>query len=113
MNTLRRSGHGGNCCGINHISNFYNYQGKLHILERINQTNQNGKHGMLIEVVLTNAQCRNMRLMTDLKDIGFRLVSRFVNPNSRAMCNVFHYNKKFSPINNRLSPGLRLFVDTP
>jgi hypothetical protein len=115
----RLVGHGGGCCGIRHIRDFGfhrtptirsnsgvivnqgNDRASLEAL--ISQTRQNKTEGMLIEVVLTNSQCRAMPdLVEDLFDLGFTVVNRFKNPNSRNICNVFHYNKSPRSLTSRL-----------
>jgi hypothetical protein len=48
---------------------------------------------MLVEAVVTNRQLREMpNLGEALQKVGFKIVSRFRNPNSSNICNVFHYN---------------------
>ncbi len=104
--------HGGYCCGMRHIQGFNGYDRNRDVprpipysprtetgYERLKRLvfscNQRGAaSGRLIEVVLTNQQCRsNPQLLQDLKEIGFDLVNRFRNANSRSICNIFHYNQ--------------------
>lgn len=109
-----RSSHGGGCCGINHIRGFSRggmagYRPSLGIPTReelrelMRPGNTAANRGMLLEVVLTNNQCRqhpNVPVM--LQEEGFKLVNRFLNPNSGNICNVFHYNKSPRSLTSRL-----------
>jgi hypothetical protein len=104
-----RSAHGGGCCGINHIRGFsdaYRNRGnptREELREMMRTGNMAANKGMLLEVVLTNTQCRqypNLPIM--LQEEGFKLVNRFLNPNSGNICNVFHYNKSPRSLTSRL-----------
>ena len=112
-----RSGHGGGCCGINHIRNFtaggmgggFNRgiptREELRALigDRGGRWNNPRGRSMLLEVVLTNRQCAaHPDLPVMLQEEGFKLVSRFSNPNSGNICNVFHYNKHPRSLTQRL-----------
>ena len=97
--------HGGFCCGMNHLHSFQVYDDySVEAIKRfIRRTNQARINGMLVEVVLTNGQLREMpELGPNLEEAGFKLVSRFGNPNSRNICNVFHYNKNPRPLTRNL-----------
>lgn len=108
--SLRISSHGGYCCGIRHVSNFSPLPGRVtkEDLERVvAQTQQYAKKGMLVEAVLTNGQLNaNPELGKILDETGFKLVSRFQNPNSNNICNVFHYNKAPRSLTARLPRGV-------
>ena len=96
--------HGGRCCGMRHIFSFLGNETREDIENLIRlQTRQNVNQGMLIEVVLTNGQCRSSpRLPVMLQEVGFKLVNRFRNPNTGNICNVFHYNKSPRSLTSRL-----------
>jgi hypothetical protein len=105
-----RASHGGGCCGINHIRNFspapWNRGGiptREELRAMMRQGNTAANRGMLLEVVLTNKQCRqHPNLPVMLQEEGFKLVNRFLNPNSGNICNVFHYNKSPRSLTSRL-----------
>lgn len=108
-----RAGHGGGCCGINHIRGFggggmggYHRVGvptREELREMMRPGNMAANRGMLLEVVLTNNQCRqNPNVPIMLQEEGFKLVNRFLNPNSGNICNVFHYNKSPRSLTSRL-----------
>lgn len=89
-----RRTHGGGCCGINHISGFGGGETKEHLLALIGTESRRRTRSMILEVVLTNGQCKQYPNHPKwLQELGFKLVSRFCNPNSGNICNVFHYNK--------------------
>ena len=95
--------HGGRCCGINHMHSFNGTETVEDIKKLIASTRQRATRGMLIEAVLTNGQCNYYpSLLTNLQKVGFKLVSRFLNPNSGNICNVFHYNNKPRSLTSRL-----------
>lgn len=103
-----RARHGGGCCGINHIRNFggaygYGIPTREELRDMMRQGNTVANRGMLLEVVLTNNQCRRYPdLPVMLQEEGFKLVNRFLNPNSGNICNVFHYNKSPRSLTSRL-----------
>ncbi len=108
-----RSSHGGGCCGINHIRGFsgggmagYQPLGiptREELRELMRPGNTAANRGMLLEVVLTNNQCRQYPgVPVMLQEEGFKLVNRFLNPNSGNICNVFHYNKSPRSLTSRL-----------
>lgn len=100
--TVLRS-HGGSCCGMRHIWGFHDRETKAELQRHLADTKQHPTQGMLVEVVLTNAQCRrNPNHPKWLQELGFKLVSRFKNPNSGNICNVFHYNKAPRSLTTRL-----------
>lgn len=89
--------HGGHCCGINHMRTFNLYgetNEALDLLKRkIAEYKPRGgrQRTFLLEVVVTDQQIRALpRQMAVLKQEGFELVSRFINPNSGNVCNVLH-----------------------
>lgn len=91
--TLRR--HGGQCCGISHIHGFY---GRFDVVKREFdrimaqiKADETRTRGILVECVLTQAQ-RKTHGKT-LEDAGFKIVTRFINVNSGATLNVYHYAK--------------------
>jgi len=92
---VHRVSHGGQCCGINNIYGFGATETKERIQSLINISERNRRsRGMVFEVVLTNQQCKNYPDHPKwLQELGFKLVTRFINPNSGNICNVFHYNK--------------------
>lgn len=88
------SDHGGACCGIRHLVGFGPYDTAEDILVQLAKTRQGDDKGMLVEAVVTNSQLNRYRnIAPALRDAGFKLVTRFKNPNSGNVCNVFHYNK--------------------
>lgn len=100
---IRIASHGGGCCGIRHIKDFGIDTTKESIMAQLSSTRQHSTQGMLVEVVLTNRQCK---MYPDhprwLQELGFKVVSRFKNPNSGNICNVFHYNKVPKSVTSRL-----------
>lgn len=96
--------HGGHCCGIRHMYSFGYLDTKESIQKLIDtETAQHRTQGYLVEAVITNAQCRLLpNLAKNLQEVGFRLVSRFKNPNSSNICNVFHYNVAPRSLTTRL-----------
>lgn len=87
-------GHGGSCCGMRHLRGF-NANDTEERLRREVENCYPANRGGLIEAVLTNSQCNSpgtRHIPEALQRIGFKLVSRFKNPNSGNICNVFHYN---------------------
>lgn len=89
---MARRVHGGSCCGINH-SVGYSLGGNAEIIRREIRGDKAGlAHGMLLEVVVTDPQLiRQPCLGPILAEEGFKLVTRFKNPNSSNIVNVFHY----------------------
>lgn len=88
--------HGGSCCGMRHLRGFSALDTEATIKAQVENCYP-ANMGGIIEAVLTNAQCNNPRtshIPEALQKVGFRLVSRFKNPNSGNICNVFHYNQK-------------------
>ena len=79
--------HGGQCCGIRHISGFYGLAPK--ITESL--IPPGGTHA-LSEIVLTDDQllANNRAMVKQLKKFKFYLVVRVQNPNTRNYINVFH-----------------------
>jgi len=98
------SGHGGHCCGIRHLHNFGVGDTKESIQRLIDaHTTQHRTQGYLVEAVITNFQCRYLPdLAKNLQEVGFKLVSRFKNPNSSNICNVFHLNVAPRSLTSRL-----------
>lgn len=111
-NPLRTGSHGGGCCGVKHLSNFSStYRAYLThpkngipryisipisaelIKDAVSKTTQFQTQGILVEAVLTNTQLKDPVVAEAIQDAGFKLVSRFKNPNSGNICNVFHYNQ--------------------
>lgn len=91
------TGHGGNCCGINHLYEFPDLDdagGKeerkamiaafIYALQSIGSDLRN-----IVEVVLTDEQLRSGWLRVVQRN-GFKRVSRFKNSNSGNVCNIFH-----------------------
>jgi hypothetical protein len=109
-NLLRIDSHGGSCCGIRHIHCFYSV-GRLSVeeikIELADAVRRAGSAGVY-EVVLTNSQMKNKRTVDALQEFGFELVSRFKNPNSSSICNVFHYYKKNSKRNMTRIPNWKV-----
>ena len=84
-----RVAHGGHCCGINHIYGFDIGYGA----REISSFRHHIPHAsILLEIVLTDDQMvrANQNLLDWMQENRFVLVSRFRNPNSSNMCNVFH-----------------------
>lgn len=100
---VTRSNHGGYCCGAQHLYNFNYHTTKEEIEMRLAQTRQYANQGQLVEVILTNRQCKELPNVPKwLQEIGFKLVNRFKNPNSGNICNVFHYNSSPRSLTSRL-----------
>ena len=98
-----RAGHGGRCCGINNIVDAGSIRNEEEIDNLIRGSRQGATRGMLLEIVLTNRQCtRRPELPVMIQRKGFKLVSRFLNPNSGNICNVFHYNRRPRSLTARL-----------
>ena len=98
-----RTNHGGGCCGVNHIREAGSIRNEEEIDTLLQGTRQYAKKGMLVEIVLTNRQCQQRpELPVMIQRKGFKLVSRFLNPNSGNICNVFHYNKSPRSLTSRL-----------
>lgn len=99
--------HGGNCCGMKHIWGLgvEDLVTKRTFIKEKLERNLNGvgNNGIfysntacfLTEIVLTDEQMGSMpKLLQSMKELGFRRVSRFLNPNSGNVCNVFHSHKE-------------------
>ena len=106
---MQRVNHGGHCCGINHIYDFIEGPTEARVRE-FDRLRGMCHSPILMEVVLTQSQTgrtaqgnlgRNYRARITpatpfacwhdvLIDRGFRLVTRFKNPNSGNYCNVYH-----------------------
>lgn len=85
--------HGGECCGITHLHNFwdvspgdtfYHVDG---ILKDI-RSDKNLPH--LVEVVLNSPQKVGGKREKAILDHGFKLVNSFRNGNSNNMCYIYH-----------------------
>lgn len=95
--------HGGRCCGINNIVSAGSIRNEKEIDDLLRGTRQGATKGMLVEIVLTNRQCANRpELPVMIQKKGFKLVNRFLNPNSGNICNVFHYNRRPRSLTSRL-----------
>ena len=89
----------GGCCGIKHLCrvggamNTETAQTKLDVLDSIVANRAN--NGVLITMSLTNQQLalKGTRevFVPGIKERGWQLVTRFLNPNSGNIVNVFHY----------------------
>lgn len=102
VNWLDVTDHGGECCGIFHISDFSTSERVLvedvvklltefRVDQEVLNEEYNVKEGKLLEVVLTDSQIKDMPLVVkELKRYGFKCVSRFKN-NTGTFCNVLHY----------------------
>lgn len=92
--------HGGFCCGVSHIYGFPENLGyKDQALRRVKEIIQdfNGRNRVtcqMLEVVLTEGQSKIFH--KDLTELGFRLVTRFRNKNSRNLVNVYHYSHPYN-----------------
>jgi len=96
---MRRSAHGGKCCGITHIYCFEDYwlgpvmtkeKWVKQIKSKIEAKLYNHYYrSHLFEIVLIDEQLIPT-LKEALKDLGFKMVTRFINSNSGNRCNVFH-----------------------
>jgi len=87
-------GHGGGCCGINYMSGFGLATTADEIRALLAQTRQQQTRGILVEAVVTNGQLQAYpNVGRALKETGFNLATRFQNPHSSNICNVFHYNR--------------------
>lgn len=86
--------HGGSCCGMRHLRGFCGADTEQSLRTQVENCYPANRGG-IIEAVLTNKQCNatsTRHIPEALQRIGFKLVSRFKNPNSGNICNVFHYN---------------------
>lgn len=91
--------HGGGCCGMYHIQGFpigedvKNLKVVKDALAAVgNQIIEPGE-GRLCEIVLTDGQIEAMPvLVKGLKELGFKLKTRFKNRNSGNYCNVLHWS---------------------
>lgn len=93
---LRKSSHGGQCCGIRHLSNFTHGTVSLDELtpEKILEYFGFDTRWGLCEVVLTNRQLSGWPGLGEaIQKAGFQYVHKFNNPNSGNICNVFHWIK--------------------
>lgn len=97
--------HGGECCGVMHVFDFHRHTTPEEIRKSINKVKRvrGKKSSLLIEIVLTDNQLTYPNLRSVIERANFRLVSRFKNPNSGNICNVFHWNRAFLPIED--APG--------
>lgn len=95
--------HGGNCCGMHHLYGFYRTETVEDIQRRLLGL---PRQGMTVEIILTNSQLGKMSsLGKNIQKVGFRLVNRFKNPNSGAICNVFHYTPRARSLTKNLPFG--------
>lgn len=93
---MQRRGHGGGCCGVNHLFGFGQPSVDIdRFVRRLEEGLQGMPHrDMLAEVILTENQFDvddpedNVR--QSLTRMGWQEVSRFVNPNTGNICVVFH-----------------------
>lgn len=90
------NGHGGSCCGINHILSFGNYPAKEYLksLDHAIASRMPVRQKGLLEVVLTDAQIRGeskegLTWHEALLERGFVRVARFYN-SGNSTCNVYH-----------------------
>lgn len=99
---MARRSHGGSCCGINHSVGYSLGGSAVRIRNEIRRDKTGLANGMLLEIVVTDSQLRGQRCLGPiLAEEGFKLVSRFRNPNSRNNVNVFHFSTAMLPIENR------------
>ena len=88
---LQMTGHGGRCCGVRHI---FGFDGTVDAAAIDNLLVRHVRPGMFVEAVVTNGQLqRHRNIAPALRATGFKLVTRFKNPNSGNICNVFHRNQ--------------------
>jgi len=86
------------CCGIRHIGRFGSSVGRSgstnERIVKLIQDHVNGD-GLLYTISLTNNQLRSRsgEVMKLLMKEGWVLVTRFRNPNSDNIVNVFHYSR--------------------
>ena len=85
--------HGGDCCGMRHITGFYGPVAtiKAELIRLMDQVPQGRTRCRVIECVLTGVQRRSHG--KTLEDLGFKIVTRFNNANSSSVLNVYHYVK--------------------
>lgn len=102
----RMSHHGGGCCGARHLWGFIGDETVDDIKGLVGTGSRQGSvRSMNVEAIITNRQCRyHPSLPINLQKAGFRLVSRFNNPNTGNICNVFHYTKNVKPLNRLAFP---------
>lgn len=86
--------HGGHCCGIRHIHAFETYYSDdAARLRRLvnNYKNESGDACFLLEVVTADFQEKEWpQLVEDLKELRFRVVSKFRNANTGNIIRVWH-----------------------
>ena len=119
------SSHGGECCGVSHVYNFYgdvtvkdtmtDMEDRLEEMagdverdcscpicerarKRLEEAGIGGAHGHLFEAVLTDDQMG--RYGKDLREAGWKVVARWFNSNSGNMCNMLIWTNSENDIAN-------------
>lgn len=97
MDDVIEDGHGGECCGITHVSNFDTYSEPTAdelkaAAEEFQRDHGGASRDHMYEAVLTDNQLswKDGFWRKQLKKAGFKKVTRFRNSNSGNYCNVFH-----------------------
>lgn len=90
--------HGGGCCGIRHLVDFgHPIELTYAMFADLQASVRSAPEGRAIEVVLIDTQAQVWG--PALAKIGFKHVYRFLNTNSRNVCNVFLYHNNPLPLN--------------
>lgn len=84
--------HGGDCCGIVHIHDIppYTPSNVRRLKVKTEEEIDENAHG-LVEVVLTTRKSNKWH--EAIKKIGYREVSKFINPKTGNICIIYHYFK--------------------
>lgn len=102
------------CCGIKHIGYVGGSREPEYVDEKLRRVRDYTQcsRGVLLTMALTNQQLSHKPMkevfLPGIIDMGWELVTRFRNPNSGNIVNVFHYtsalrtgklNRKYKPAN--------------
>ena len=96
--------HGGYCCGMGHVRGmfFARYMSVQQIMDSIRATYENrfltaANNNRVVEITLNEGQVKNRKLMKALYRLGFKIVNKFRNSNSRNVVYVFHMVREAMP----------------
>lgn len=93
--------HGGRCCGIRHFHTFNGRETEGIIREYLRVL----APGVLVEAVITDTQRNSAILQQRLINSGFRRVSHFINGNTGNRCNIYHYHRDLTVVNETTTPS--------
>lgn len=85
--------HGGGCCGITHLNNFWDVSSEYtfdHVDEALKDIRSDKNLPHLVEVVLNSPQKVGGKREKAILDHGFKLVNSFRNGNTDNMCYIYH-----------------------